>query len=452
MKQSKPFRLAIAGLGTVGASLVQLIEEHNKKITDGNGQVGQEIIGQPISIVGLSARDKNKKRAIDISTYEFFSSAEEMARDVDYDALVELVGGVDGVAPAIWQSAIDRHKTIITANKALLAMRAGEFVPAIEKNNSQLYFEAAVMGAVPVIDTIKNSLRSLDISGFYGIVNGTCNYILSTMKAKKLPFAEVLADAQQKGYAEADPSFDIDGTDALHKLVILTILAFGTMPNIDNIYTRGVRDIDSVDIHYAGLFNFSIKLFATAKKMNDQMMLSVEPMLIEKNRIMAKVGDALNAINIESTARGPLLLIGRGAGGMPTASAVLADVITAQNNQIDAGEKTPQAAHNLPHLLPFGRPFADIMNNKLSFKNVSDDEARFYIRLSVADKVGVIATCSTILRDAAISIEKLHQNDDRPVHISIITHATRRENIAQAITKIKELDAILKEPVVMKLL
>ena len=435
MNNQKPFRLIIAGLGTVGASLVQLIEQHNKNL---QGQ-------QPLKIVGLSARDKNKDRGVDISPYPFFASANDMAQDCDHDALVELIGGADGVAPALWQIAIARQKTIITANKALLATRAQEFVPAIEKNNGQLYFEASVMGGVPVIDAMKNSLHSLAINGFYGIVNGTCNYILSTMKAKKLPFAEALQDAQQKGYAEADPSFDIDGTDALHKLVILTMLGFGAMPNINSIYTRGVRDIDSIDIHYAGLFNFSIKLIAMAKKLPDGIMLSVEPMLLEKNRIMAKVGDALNAINIESEARGPLLLIGRGAGGMPTASAVLADIITAQNH--DAKKISPQQAG-----LPFGRPFADIMNNKLPLKNSDDDHARFYIRLSVADQVGVIATCSTILRDADISIEKLHQNDDKPVHIAIITHPATRKNINHAISKIKSLAIILQEPVVMKLL
>ncbi len=431
MKQSSPFRIVIAGLGTVGDSLVKLLQDEAEQITAQTGR--------PIEIVGISARNKEKARATDMSAYPFFSNAEDMVRDCDYDALVELIGGVDGVAANIWQLAIDKGKTIVTANKALLAERASQFVPAIEKNNSQLYFEAAVMGGVPIIDVLKNSLRSLSINSFYGIVNGTCNYILSSMKKEKLPFAEVLQRAQANGYAEADPSFDIDGVDALHKLTILTMLSFGVLPDMNKIYCRGIRGIELIDIHYAALFNFSIKLFAIAKKNNDGMTLAVEPMLIEKNRIMAKVGDALNAINIESPIRGSLLFIGRGAGGNPTASAVLADVISACNNM---GK----------NILPFIRPFAVIQSNNLPIKNHGDDVARFYLRLNVADKVGVLANFSTILRDENISIEKLHQNDEKPVHVVIITHPTSRHAVEQALSKIKKLDVVLTEPTVFRLL
>ncbi|MGI9462054.1 MAG: homoserine dehydrogenase [Alphaproteobacteria bacterium] len=428
---SSPFRIIIAGLGHVALGLIQLLETQKEQLSNQ--------MGRPINIVAVAARDNKKKRMVDISPYPFFTDAEKMARETDYDALIELIGGADGIAPAIWHIAIEKQKTIITANKALLAERADEFISAIEKHNSQLYFEAAVMGGVPIIDAMKNALPSLMIDNFYGILNGTCNYILSNMAKKNLSFAEVLQTAQHKGYAESDPSFDIDGIDALHKLVILTMLGFGILPDIKKIATYGIRDINTIDIHYAALFNFSIKLFAIAKKESDGMVLSVEPILIEKNRIMAKVGDSLNAINIESKVRGPLLFIGHGAGGNATGSAVLADIVMACH-------------HQGKHILPFGRSIATIKDNQLPIKQHGNDMARFYLRFSVTDKVGVLASFSSILRDENISIEKLHQNDDHPVHIAIITHSTSRHAAERALAEIKKRDSLLEEPVILKLL
>ncbi|MCX8515688.1 MAG: homoserine dehydrogenase, partial [Alphaproteobacteria bacterium] len=307
---------------------------------------------------------------------------------------------------------------------------------------------------IPIIAIMKESLMAVTIDGLYGIVNGTCNYILTEMAAQKANFKDMLLLAQKKGYAEADPTFDIDGTDSFHKLVILTMLAFGITPPTSGsghrgaahggVAVEGITKIEWVDIFYAKMFGFVIKLLAYGRQTNEHLSLGVAPMLVPDNHSIAHVDGALNAIDITSPAHGSLLFVGKGAGGPPTAAAVLSDMMKAASSH-----PNHQATGYQP---PFIRPFQQLQQNQLSLTNPDEEYGRFYLRLTVDDKIGVLASAGGILRDEDISIEKLHQHDDKPVHIVFITHPTKAAAIKKAVAKIKKLEAVLDEPCLIRLM
>ncbi|HRQ61437.1 MAG TPA: homoserine dehydrogenase, partial [Alphaproteobacteria bacterium] len=267
--KSEPFRIALAGLGTVGAGVVKIVQK--------NGDLLAKRAGRPIEIVSISARDKNKDRGVDLSPYSWFDNAVQMADSNGVDAVVEMIGGSDGPALALTQTALGRGLHVVTANKAMLAHHGYELAKMAETNNAALMFEAAVAGGIPIIKSMREGYAANEIQAVYGILNGTCNYILTEMRETGRDFGDVLKDAQAKGYAEADPSFDVDGVDAGHKLCLLSALAFGTRPDFASLTMTGIRQINKTDIAFAGELGYRIKLLGIARRTNGRGIQLLEP-------------------------------------------------------------------------------------------------------------------------------------------------------------------------------
>lgn len=425
-----PLRIALAGLGTVGAGVVKLLDENRDLIA--------RRAGRPIEIVVVSARDRSRDRGIDLSRFEWVDDTSSLAERDDVDVIVELIGGSDGPAVALVRSAIASGKGVVTANKAMMAHHGLELAAAAEKAGTPLKYEAAVAGGIPIIKAIREGAAANRIDRVYGILNGTCNYILTEMEEKGAAFDDVLAEAQRLGYAEADPTFDIDGIDAAHKLAILASLAFGSEIDFASVRTTGIRAVAATDIAHAAELGFRVRLVGLAEVVGDRIHQRVHPCLVPLANPLAKVTGSLNAVVAEGNFVGRLFFEGRGAGEGPTASAVVADLI-----DIARGEAGPAFAMLSHHLQPIGAG------------EEADRRGRYYLRLSVADETGVLAELAAMLRDAGVSIDSLIQRgqaDAGGVFIAIVSHETNESAVLKAIEAMRASPSVLGEPMLMHIL
>ncbi len=434
-----PLRIALAGLGTVGGGVIRLIETNAALIT--------RRAGRPIAITAVSARDRGKDRGVDLSRYAWEDDMTAMAARDDVDAVVELVGGADGPALTLARNAILHGKSLVTANKAMIAHHGLELAELSEKARVALKFEAAVAGGIPVIKGLREGAAANEIERLYGILNGTCNFILSTMEDTGRDFADVLAEAQAKGYAEADPTFDVEGTDAAHKLAILSAIAFGTRIDFASVDTAGITRIQAADIAQADALGYVIRLIGLADVDSEggtrRLFQRVQPHLVPFDHPLAHVDGATNAVVAEGNFSGRLLFQGAGAGDGPTASAVVADLI-----DIARGDLGGEA----------GAPFS-IQVSEMETMPPSPSGHRLgraYIRFTVADRPGVLAEITAAMRDAGVSIESLIQKgraeEGGDVMVAMVTHEGPEARVSQALNLLKGSASLAQEPLVMQIL
>ncbi|MCH8091312.1 MAG: homoserine dehydrogenase [Proteobacteria bacterium] len=419
-----PLHIAVAGLGTVGAGTLKLLQTH--------GEMLRQRCGRPIVVVAVSARDKGRDRGVDLGGIEWYDDAAAMAAGSGVEVVVELIGGADGVAKAVCEAAIASGKHVVTANKALLAHHGTALALAAEAKGVSLGFEAAVAGGVPIIKALREGLAANGLSRIYGILNGTCNYILTAMRETGAKFEAVLADAQALGYAEADPSLDIDGIDTAHKLAILTSVAFGCEINFPAVYIEGIRDISSLDIRFAGELGYEIKLLGIARLTGSGVEQRVHPCLVPLGAPIAHVEGVFNAVVADGDFVDTTIYEGRGAGAGPTASAVVADLV-----DIARGHRVPA----------FAVPAAALA--KIPAQPMERHRGAYYIRLMVVDKPGVIADVTAAFRDEEISLESMLQRGrapDEAVPVILITHDTEESAMSRALEKIAILEAVAAPP------
>jgi len=427
---TEPLRIALAGLGTVGAGVIRLI--------DANGELIARRAGRPIEVVAVSARDRAKDRGVDITRFDWVDDTAALAHHPRADVVVELVGGSDGPALALARASLAGGKSFVTANKAMIAHHGLELANAAETAGLALKFEAAVAGGVPVIKGLREGAAANEIARVYGILNGTCNFILSKMEAEGRDFADILAEAQRLGYAEADPSFDIDGVDAAHKLSILASLAFGTQPAFDQVAITGVRHVLAADIAEAASLGYRIRLLGLSEANGHGLFQRVHPHLVPLSHPLAHVTGSTNAVVAEGNFVGRLLFQGAGAGDGPTASAVVADLI-----DIARGEFGP----------PYAMPAAALAQPGAA--DTGERIGRAYVRFTVADKVGVLAEIAAAMRDAGVSIESLMQRGasaDGSVLVAIVTHEGPERAVAEALDKLRGSSSLTGEPMWMHIL
>ena len=426
----EPLKVALAGLGTVGGGVIRLL--------DANRELIARRAGRPIQVVAVSARDRAKDRGVDLTRFEWVDDTAALARAGDADVVVELVGGSDGPALTLARAALASGKSFVTANKAMIAHHGLELARAAEAAGVALKFEAAVAGGVPVIKGLREGAAANAIGRVYGILNGTCNFILSKMEAEGRDFADVLAEAQALGFAEADPTFDIDGVDAAHKLSILASIAYGTRPGFGAVAASGIRHVIAADIAEAAALGYRVRLIGVAEEAPGGLFQRVHPHLVPVGHPLAHVTGATNAVVAEGNFVGRLLFQGAGAGDGPTASAVVADLI-----DIARGEFGP--AYAMP---------ADA----LAEPNVADTGERrgkAYVRFTVADRVGVLAEIAAAMRDAGVSIESLIQRGvsaDGHALVVIVTHEGPERCIAQALEKLRGSQSVIGTPIWMHIL
>ncbi|WP_281978369.1 homoserine dehydrogenase [Pseudorhizobium flavum] len=429
-------KIGIAGLGTVGSSLARIITGRANELS--------VTCGRAIEITAVSARDRSRDRGVDVSGMAWFDSAEEMAARADIDVLVELIGGSEGPAERAVRAALDRGLHVVTANKALLARYGVELAALAEKKGVLLNFEAAVAGGIPVIKALRESLTGNRISRVYGIMNGTCNYILTRMEKEGLSFQDCLTEAQRLGYAEADPTFDIEGNDTAHKLAILTTLAFGTQIAADEIYQEGISNISIEDIEAAADLGYRIKLLGVAQQTDSGIEQRVHPTMVPRDSVIAQVDGVTNAVAIESDILGELLMVGPGAGGDATASAVLGDIADIAKSR-PGEQRVPVLGTPAAALEPYRRA------------RMRSHEGGYFIRLTVADRTGVFASVATRMAENSISLESIVQRASSTAPateaktIILVTHATTEASVRNAVTAIKAEDYLVGEPQVIRI-
>jgi len=431
-----PLRIALAGLGTVGAGVIRLLES--------NAGLIARRAGRPIEIVAVSARDRAKDRGVDISRFAWEDDMTAMAARADVDVVVELVGGSDGPALTLARNALSSGKALVTANKAMIAHHGLSLADAAAAAGVPLKFEAAVAGGIPVIKGLREGAAANEIERIYGILNGTCNYILSTMEDTGRDFADVLKDAQELGYAEADPTFDIEGIDAAHKLSILAAIAFGARIDFPSVETEGIARLRAADIEQAAALGFVIRLIGISDTEagpdgEETLFQRVCPYLVPRDHPLAHVDGPTNAVVAEGNYSGRLLFQGAGAGDGPTASAVVADIIDIARGELGA---------------PFSVPVAEL--KPMPKADAGHRIARDYLRFMVADRPGVLAEIAAAMRDAGVSIESLIQKGRREeggeVMVSIVTHEGPEANVDRALELLQGSPSLTEPPLVMQLL
>ena len=434
-----PLRLGIAGLGNVGTSLVRLLARHGNDLAVRTGR--------PIAITAVSARDRRRDRGVDIGGFAWFDDPVALARDTGSDVFVELIGGADGVAKASVEAAINAGKHVVTANKALLAEHGVALARAAEENGVSLNFEAAAAGGIPIIKTLRESLAGNSVNRVYGILNGTCNYILTRMEQDKISFAEALAAAQRLGYAEANPTFDIGGYDAAHKLALLTAIAFGSEIDAASIYVEGIQAITPSDLEAADELGYRIKLLGVASRTETGIEQRVHPAMVPRSSAIARVDGVTNAVAVEGDFVGQLVLSGPGAGGDATASSVMSDIA-----DIARGDKVGT----------FGRPASSLEPYRQAA--IRRHEGGYYIRLSVYDRPGAFAAIAQRMADAGISLESIvqrrraaqsaapdHLVPDAPAPVVLITYETTESAVRGALTAIKADGHIASDPQMIRI-
>ena len=426
---NQPLKIGIAGLGTVGAGVVKLLAEHNRLLALRGGR--------SLKLVAVSARSKAKKRDIDLSRTRWERDPLALATAGDVDVVIELIGGSGGVARRLVQTALRNGKHVITANKALLAHHGAELAALAEKKGCILAFEAAVAGGIPIIKALREGLVGNRVSRLYGILNGTCNYIMTTMRETGRDFATVLAEAQAAGYAEADPTFDVDGIDAAHKLAVLTGAAFGARVNFAGIHVEGIRRVTAMDIQFAEELGYRIKLLGLARETRHGIEQRVHPCMVSLDAPIAHIEGVFNAVVVEGDFVGTTMFQGRGAGQGPTASAVVADLV-----DVARGRTMPA----------FVVPAARLAEMKVS--PMARHSGAYYMRLMVQDRPGVIAAVSGILAKERISLEGMLQrgrSQSGEVPVVITTHETEEAAMQRAVARIAKLKAVAEQPCIIRI-
>jgi homoserine dehydrogenase len=421
-------RIGIAGLGTVGGGVIKLLAAQAELIA--------ARAGQPITVTAVSARSR-KDRGFSLEGLTWHDNPVSLATDPNVDVVVEMIGGSEGPAKDLAEAAIAAGKSLVTANKALLAMHGAALAAAAEAAGLVIAYEAAVAGGIPAIKVLREGLAANQVSRVAGILNGTCNYILTTMREEGRDFSEVLADAQALGYAEADPSFDVDGIDAAHKLAILAGLAFGAKIDFADLHIEGIRRISDLDIAFAKELGYRIKLLGIAERTGAGISLRVHPAMVPLSKPLATVDGVFNAVQLEGDFSGPVFLRGRGAGEGPTASAVVADLI-----DIARGIKIPVWGQKAETLKP------------AVITPMSKHEGAYFIRLMVVDQPGVLADVTAVLRDHGISLESMLQHGRKPgeaVPIVLVTHETIEAEVSAALLRIAALPAVLEPPALIRI-
>lgn len=415
-------RIGVAGLGTVGAGLVRFLTDEPAFAPSGDR----------VEIAGVSARSRSRPRSVNMSAFPWFDDPVALARDPSIDLFVELIGGSDGPAKAAVTAALTAGKPVVTANKALLAEHGLELAALAEARGVPLLYEAAVMGGTPAVKMLREGLVGDDVDQVAGILNGTCNFILSEMEARGAPFAEVLSEAQRLGYAEADPTMDVGGHDAAHKIALLAALAFGAAPDYAAVEIQGIESVAPLDIRMARDLGYRIKLIASAERADGGVSVRVHPSLVPLGHPLAEAGGALNALFIKGRRIGRLFLQGPGAGAGPTAAAVAADIA-----DVMAGGSRPV----------FRRPAAELA--PLPTLSAERRTGQAYIRLMVRDQPGVIAAVTETLAAAGVSIDSFLQKpvqDHDGVPIVLTTQDAPESRIADAVARIGALPFVLEPP------
>ncbi|MCX5712642.1 MAG: homoserine dehydrogenase [Candidatus Omnitrophica bacterium] len=427
----RKINVGLIGFGTVGSGVVKILREKKSLISSK--------IGLEIAIKKICDKDLSAKRNVSVDKALFTKDPGDVINDPAIDIVIELIGGINPAKEFI-SEAIKKGKSIVTANKALLSQHGRElFTLAIDKQKS-IYFEASVGGGIPIIKAVREGLVANNFSGVFGIVNGTSNFILSQMSETDCTFKVALIDAQKKGYAEKDPSLDIDGADSAHKLALLVYLCYGKWVGIDEIYTEGISQISSLDVNFANELGFEIKLLAIAKKEGDELEVRVHPTLIPKSHLLASVDGINNAIYVESDLAGDLLFYGPGAGQLTAASAVVSDLVDLSQG-LKAG---------------LFRPTLNIVEDKSikKLRKIDDFESRYYIRFSAVDKPGVLAKISGILAKFGISIASVTQKEKsraQEVPIVMIVHNAKEKNLRQALGIIDKFNVIKEKTVAIRM-
>jgi homoserine dehydrogenase len=423
----KPVRVGLLGLGTVGCGTIKVLHRNGDEIA--------RRAGRGIDVVAASARDIERPRDCDLSGVRLTTDPLEVVNDPDVEIVVELIGGTRPARELVL-AAIERGKHVVTANKALIALHGNEIFAAAQARGVMVAFEAAVAGGIPIIKAIREGLAGNRILWLAGIINGTGNFILTEMRDKGREFADVLAEAQRLGYAESDPTFDVEGIDAAHKLTILASIAFGVPLQFDKVYTEGITGITREDVAFAGELGYRIKHLGVARQTEQGIELRVHPTLIPHRRLIANVDGVMNAVLVQGDAVGPTLYYGAGAGAEPTASAVVADLV----DVVRALTSDPE--NRVPHLAFQADALSD--TPVLPMEEV---QTAFYLRLRVQDKPGVLADITRILGDEHISLEAVLQRetDERAAEASIIllTHKVREGNMNKAIAAIQQLETVI---------
>jgi homoserine dehydrogenase len=417
-------RIGIAGLGTVGAGTLRLLQEHRDILA--------QRCGRPLTVGAVSARERKRDRGVDVSQLRWCDDALALAGDPEVDVVVELIGGSDGIAKRLIETAIANRKHVVTANKALLAHHGTALARAAEAAGVTLAYEAAVAGGIPIIKALREGLAGNRVERIYGILNGTCNYILTTMRRTGREFADVLAEAQKLGYAEADPSFDVDGIDAAHKLAILTSVAFGCEINFAGVHVEGIRNVSAMDIAYAEELGYRIKLLGSARPTEHGIEQRVHACMVPIGTPIAHVEGVFNAVVTEGDFVGQNVAEGRGAGAGPTASAVVADLI-----DIARGRTLPT----------FSVPAAQL--KRLPPSPMERHRGAYYVRLMVVDRPGVIADVTAALRDEQVSLESMLQRGrapDEAVPVVLTTHETEEALMRRALDRIARLNTVVEPP------
>lgn len=436
---TEPLKLGIAGLGTVGAGLVRLLEAHGARLAAS--------LPRPLQIVAVSARSRSKGRGCDIHSFRWFDDPVALATDPGIDVFVELMGGDNGPAKEAVEAALCAGKHVVTANKALLANHGVKLARLAEEKGVALNFEAAVAGGIPVIKTLRESLLPNSIERVYGILNGTCNYILTTMEEEGRSFSDVLKEAQEKGYAEADPTFDVGGFDTAHKLSLLTSLAFGTEVAFDQIHVEGIEKITQADIEAADDLGYRIKLLGVAMRTASGIEARVHPAMVPKHSAIAEVSGVTNCVAIDGDFTGTMLLIGPGAGAHPTAAAVASDLI-----DIARGLVMPAFIVPTRDLKPYKRA------------RLGEHQGAYYVRLTVVDAPGTMAVIAKRMGDENVSLESVVQRRERhvlpgssrsgaggPAQVTLITHETTEDAMRAALAAIEKDDKATEPPQMIRI-
>ncbi|MGY9054359.1 MAG: homoserine dehydrogenase [Alphaproteobacteria bacterium] len=424
-----PLKIAVAGLGTVGAELVRILATQSKMIA--------ARAGRPIVVTDVSARNRDRDRGIDLSPYTWHDDAAAMALTTKANLVVELVGGADGPAYAIAMGAMASGHDVVTANKAMLAKHGVGLAKQAEETGRVLAYEAAVAGGIPIVKALREGLAGNNITGIYGILNGTCNFILTTMRETGRSFESVLKEAQDLGYAEADPSFDVDGNDAAQKLAILASIAFGIPVDEQAVHCSGITSVSAEDIAFADELGYRIKLLGIARKTDAGVEQRVHPVMLSRTSSLGQIEGVTNAVEVAGDSVGTVVLTGPGAGAGPTASAVLSDLI-----DIAAGRRS--------HM--FGVPFAALK----PIQPIPQENHRgsYYMRLMVSDEPGVIADIAGSLGKHGVSIESVLQRGRNPgevVPVVMVTHECGEASMTAALTDIANLSSVSQPPTLIRI-
>ncbi|AAV89107.1 homoserine dehydrogenase [Zymomonas mobilis subsp. mobilis ZM4 = ATCC 31821] len=423
-------RIALAGLGTVGCGVLKLLKD--------NADLIERRTGRKIEVIAISARNKNRDRGIDLSRYDWVDDVVDLPKRDDIDLVIELIGGSEGPALELARACLKKGIALITANKAMIAHHGMELAELAESSQIPFAYEAAVAGGIPIIKGVKEGAAANEISQIFGILNGTSNFILTTMEKDKRGFEDVLAEAQALGYAEADPTFDIEGIDAAHKLAILSTLAFGTKLDFDSVKTSGIQTVTLSDMQKAAQMGYKIRLIGQAKKNTQGLFQKVSPCLVPCHHPLAQADGSLNAVVAQGNQVGRLLFEGAGAGAGPTASAVVADLV-----DIARGG----------YATPFGIPVQYL--EKADTDKADNDKQSVYIRLSIANTAQAVSKLVVLLADADISLESLNQQegqDQETSDVILVTKACTSEAIENLVKAFNGLAEIKSVPVTMDIL